>query len=774
MYKFKFFLFTAVSLFVSVSCVDKLDRIDSDSSLSWHIDDVEYLDSIVEYSNSKCISSERWEYDEYGRAIERYRYYLGYNYRSEWSYSDGGKTITVTESKQENSDWQERTKTVIKVIVAGMDSCFDYYNKESGRWKLFLHSELKYDVNGKPLSEYYEYEDRNNSKTEYEYDDQGHCILKKTLAELNGEWTVTNQMECSFDEKGNCVYIKTQMRNATTGKMIGDSLVEHSYDNQNRETGYMMMKWDYGESSWTGKQKYALAYDDRGNVIENTIYVWNNSSKEWMPQDKSTKSFDSEGRITSDASYVWRDGEWIGIGMKYEKCYDNNGNLIYNATYCWSATDSCWVIQSTQTDEYDSDGNLIHSVSDDTSTPYRSSVEIIYENGVVTKKEYHYNEDNEMFQIDCTETFLDEYGRTTCVHQSICYFGEWREIEKNYFTYDSAGNRISSLRYIFYEGQWMLFGGEKYEEERDGNTVIRTKYTWDLGTKKWQETGSRRMVTYDEQDRIIKIETGWYRWDGQNSYYWDGDSKTEYTYDSYGNKSGFITSTWNTITKEWGFYKKEEYEFDADGNQLSWASFYYSEDSDSWICEKKWVAEYDSNGNQTLLINNIWTDIWTISQKTISVYDSDGRLSDVISYQMDYVINDWVGSNRTIYIYDPETKTNQGYNLTYDTRTKSWTGKRTERKTGSNGNLIQETIYEWKDEHWVMNTDSKYDFMGNLVAYSTYYKNLDEVAFMETEYIYDSKNRLITTIRRKDGVEVYRKATYYSVHKGIKAIDGYK
>ena len=768
-----FIVLSAISF--TVSCTKDEIILDRDSSLIWHVGDVEYLDSIVEYDNNRLLTRNVWTYDEYGRLTEviGYSALWGNNYRREYIYSEGGKRITVVELVNDKGLWVERNKSE-RMIVAQNDTCTDYYRMESGRWVLINQVEEIYDDAGRPVTIISYHPDNGTSfKSEYKYDSRGNCIQEKVFDGKNDDWVLSKEVECSYDERGNCIYAKSQRIDINTGSISGDSLMEQSFDDKNRRTSYSLMKWDRSNASWAGKQKYSMAFDERGNVIENVTYVWDTTKKDWQPEDKTSKSYDEEGRLTSDANYVWLDGKWAGSGIKYDKAYDSNGNLILDAMYVWDNSENSWAFRSSITNEYDSDGNKTHSITKEEG----EVEEYIWEDGKkIREKRYYSFATGELLSASRCVSYADEKGNDTLIVEYDWLQEKWQKNEIIRYTYDDSGEQNSNYIYHLQNGEWVLSNGFKYEVSREGNTQTRQKYVWDSFYQRWQEISSKEVLTYDEAGRIKLFETKQKVWDDAVNTHWDDDKRIEYSYDSNGNNTGFVVSYWYNTDNKWIYGEKQEYAFDAAGNKIMEAHYMCDNVKEIWMGGSKWTAEFDDKGNQTLLMSYKWAEEygWEPSAKTITVYDEEGNILDRAKYEMSYINDawDWQGTTRTIYMFDPETKTHKEYNLTFSFLTQSWEGDRTEREIDVQGNLVCEIVYKWKDEQWFRNTETTYDSRGNKTSYSSYQPNQDGESLIEIAYSYDSKNRLVGTVRSLNGNVVYTRNVYYSVHKDIKLIDG--
>lgn len=771
--------FFAVALTAFVSCekeniIIDSEPIDPSSSLIWHLDDVEYLDSITEYNRNGLISRKVWTYDEYGRIVEINEHRTGSSSSGKevWSYSEGGKKITTINYTVRNDSLIERLKSE-RTIVAKNDTCTDYYRKEEGKWVLLEQVEGIYDDEGRPLTLIRYYSDQEiGQKSEFRYDRKGHCTQAYTYYGRGEEWTLTRQVDRSYDERENCIYVKSQSFDINTGIIFGDSIMERSFDMNNRLTSYSLMIRNDDMSSWIGKHKYSLAYDERGNVVENVVYVWDTANNDWQPKDKTSRSYDEKGCLTSDANYIWWEGKWRGFGLKYEKSYDRNGNLVSDFSYAWDERENRWVFRSGITKVFDTDGNVIHTIS---NNGYDFE-EYIWEDGKIIREEKNYSLTGEQLSATRRIEYVDEYGKDTLIEEYHSYkVGEWEKTEIVRYTYDADGNQKSGLTYHLQDGEWVLISGFKCEVTIEGNTETRQKYEWIVGYKRWEESSAKEILTYDEAGRIKMIMTRGKFWDNATDSHWEDETKTEYSYDSYGNKTGITYSYWDRSDKQWRYRKKDEYAFDAAGNQTLEASYMYDGANDRWEGGLMWKAEYDNLGNQILLISYLLGNSKP-SSKTVSMYDEKGDLLERVTYHMTYLdgIWDWQGAKRTIYLFDADTETHREFNLTFNRTTQSWEGNRTDRETDAQGNLISEILYKWDNEQWFKSSETKYDSRGNMVSDCKYGKADGVVACLEMAYKYDSKNRLVETLRIYNGEVLYGQNVSYSVHKDIKVIDGIK
>lgn len=767
----------AISLPVLVCCKDDKQLLDvagnSSVSVKWHYGDVVLLDSTVGYDKTNTkISTTVLFYDEYGRKTDS-NVFSGDGeeccYKTEWSYSEDGKNISVIHYELENGVWKEKIRDII-TVVSERDSCRERYLMENGVWVLYGKFEHACDVNGNTIlqSSYY-ISDNYGAKWEYAYDENGYRTLERYNSWKEDKWSPVHQFDCVYDDRGDCLYRKTMRLDQNSGTLVGDSLIERSFDSLYREDGYSLKIWDRSKTTWVGIRKYALAYDDRGNVIENTGYTWD--VNDWVLNDKTSKTFDEEGRMTSVANYLWSNGAWTGVGFKYEKKYDVNGCLVFEGAYSWNASEGNWVLDVSKSKQYGPDEKTVHYEERDAT----GIVDITLTDTSEIKIQYLIlrTEDGEVIEpVLKSVRNMDDAGRIVQAVSWSWNGEEWMEIDKTILTYDLSSDEASA-RYDYYKqnGEWVLSGGYKYVSIKEGNTVVKQKYVWEAVSKKWKETAVRDVMIYDGSDRITTILSQRKVWDNAVDMHWEDSKRTEYSYDSDGNWTGFVYSYWNGPENIWIYGEKQEYAFDAAGNKIMESNYMFDNNAGKWIGGEKWEAEYDENGNQTLRTCYIWYDQWIPSIKDVLSYDNDGNVSDRANYSYSYRNGawDWIGEYRIIYWFDSETKTYREYNLDYNYATQTWEGNRISWETYESGAVRRETAYSWKDDQWVVVSEKEFDSNGNVLMCSIYdIGGQGYILEQQMEYVYDSMGRLILVIKRDGDTVEY---DYYSVHGNVKIIE---
>ena len=224
---------------------------------------------------------------------------------------------------------------------------------------------------------------------------------------------------------------------------------------------------------------------------------------------------------------------------------------------------------------------------------------------------------------------------------------------------------------------------------------------------------------------------------------WSVLYKTEYSYDSANNNTGYITfwrqspdSSWQSSEKEeftynknnqlisdayyiWDDFEKSwtgagsspyknEYTYNNVGEKiLSIASNWYS-DTNAWIPAGKSEYFYDNSGNDTLALYSHWdyeNKKWIYSEKTKSILSNDVLMEEIHSnYQSDS--SKWKYYYKTGYIY-----TNGNISQIIDsTWNKKWiASNKNDLICNAKGNPILSTRYYWDftKKGWILsNKDS--------------------------------------------------------------------
>jgi len=258
-------------------------------------------------------------------------------------------------------------------------------------------------------------------------------------------------------------------------------------------------------------------------------------------------------------------------------------------------------------------------------------------------------------------------------------------------------------------------------------------------------------LIYDLNGRIIVMETIILN---TQTFLWEKDSKTEYSYDPNGNISQVINEDWYAANESWVPVGKTEYSYDANDNLIQIIDFTWSVSSNQFINSRKvdrtldengletealisswltppgewvevWKYEYDYTVNESLLleIEYVWdedaTD-WVLSWKAEYTYNDDDKLSVTEEFNRDNQARLWTNSWKTTLFYDANGNVDQQLDSTYLEPSGPWQERGLAEYTYDDlYNPLTEIYSQWNATTTQLVLSSKYEYVydnGTLLA----------------------------------------------------------
>jgi len=202
-------------------------------------------------------------------------------------------------------------------------------------------------------------------------------------------------------------------------------------------------------------------------------------------------------------------------------------------------------------------------------------------------------------------------------------------------------------------------------------------------------------------------------YDATNSQ-WVNSSLDEFTYDSYGQNTSDILSTWNSSSGMYEQVSKQEFTYDVNGNITT--EIYYSWDiaSSQWEYYLKWEYTYNSEGVMTLGYSYTWdinTSQWLVAGKDEVTYNSNRNVVLEINYWWDSTTNEWMNSSKTENEYNTVGKVSISTYFMWDMVNNQWmNNSRTEYTYDSGGFLTLEKEFAWNEGTSQWENDYKYEY----------------------------------------------------------------
>ncbi len=453
--------------------------------------------------------------------------------------------------------------------------------------------------------------------------------------------------------------LSTKFKSAQAGRMRLDSIHYEPYNPTTLEfklsskqefiydtNGNEIEKRYYGltNSGWDLSRKEVYEYDSNNNLITEIYYPSKNADGSLRPSSKFEYAFDDAGNKTLDAEYFWYPdlNSWAGI-EKVEYEYDLYGNKIFEKLYGWSISSNDWWGVMYLEDNYDSSG--------------------------VQTLESRYN--------------FDQVGKV------------WHGDYKNIKNVDSNGNVTEEYMYIwnFVIDDWEFLAGFNHVYETINNQKVEFIQNWNSTDSTWHN--SRKVEIIAQADTLL-ITINWKASGGG----WQGISKSEIGYDSFGNEILNISYNWDTDSSDWIGYQKSEYAFDAKGNKLLEAHYRWSVDLNIWVGDgSKYEFEFNSNGNQVLLIYYSWlndSNNWILSQKLVDVYDDNDNHIAIERYNWDRNLGEWIMIWKRPQYFNSQNYLIGWEEFTWETDSNRWKGNdKYEFEPDENGNMVVGIDYNW-------------------------------------------------------------------------------
>jgi len=217
-------------------------------------------------------------------------------------------------------------------------------------------------------------------KKEWDYDEKGNQIRSSQFYwNKNGRsWLKSHETLSEFDLFGNQTLSAYYSYSHDHKRVIGNSKLEYSYDQDQRVWGQISYRWDHLDMDWRFFNKTLNEYPDDNTTIqtsydysnidqildwreyskqkiikqtfttglieEEIIYDWRASMNAWIPNTKIIDQKNTKGQTILYHKYFWNriDSTWRNH-IKKEREYDANGNKTFAVDYWWSDKDSLWV-----------------------------------------------------------------------------------------------------------------------------------------------------------------------------------------------------------------------------------------------------------------------------------------------------------------------------------------------------------------------------------------------------------------------------------------------
>ena len=243
-------------------------------------------------------------------------------WKSEYTYTNEGLWNTEIYSLLENDRWMPSDKCEFSYDENGNTTRELHFKWDEENWTPYYNMENYFGATGLTDSiitsrfdsvwrneskMVYTYEDENitelmisyfnneewqeNSKYEYEYNEDGQLACEIFSTIRNGQWRLSSKDSLCY-ENGQCTERLIYMRTMWGGNgwmLRGKTVFEYDGDLISSQTSYTA-GWGGGDMSFDGKTDFH--YDSYGELVSKTTSIFNES--EWIVRDEYTNHFDTE------------------------------------------------------------------------------------------------------------------------------------------------------------------------------------------------------------------------------------------------------------------------------------------------------------------------------------------------------------------------------------------------------------------------------------------------------------------------------------------------
>ena len=286
-----------------------------------------------------------------------------------------------------------------------------------------------------------------------------------------------------------------------------------------------------GWGTYRIRARYEYTYDALGRK---TSFTDSSSS-----YNKYEFSYNSEGVITSETLYSeWAQGKWMS-NSKTDYTYNSNGKILLESIKGYSYAGS---------------------------GPFEAKADYVY----------------------------DSVGNLTLLTRSRLNSGNWINVSKNEYLYDSASNKIQQFDCTWnsYTSKWINNNKDIFTFDKNGNNIMTTRYWWKNSA--WAKLDKTEYSYDTNKNNTVKIS---YSWDTKTAS-WIGSQKSEYSFNTNNKLTGKIFYMWDSPTASWIVSEKIEDVFDNNGNitlhkDIRWASY-----SSTWLEPDITTYYYSSGSNK--------------------------------------------------------------------------------------------------------------------------------------------------------------------------------
>lgn len=501
---------------------------------------------------------------------------------------------------------------------------------------------------------------------------------------------------------------------------------EFTYDYNARVTSNDMYVYDSTLKIWGNDEKMTISYNEAGQLTMYFYQWWNDDLQRWIDENQYTIEYNTNGDVVKEEMYredfdqdslrFIKRGEY-----KHEYFFDGNNNEIGSIYYIWNNQDSEWMPDS--------------------------------------KNEYLYQDGYELM-----------FGAYMWDNDKKIWIGHWKFEHQIVPGFDLLGSIY--YHWDYEQDKWYISDKTTYEVTTGDDGVSVTETHWSIDNQAGTLVYDTKSVYTNQYANSHDLYSSFrniinYRWNPIADT-WVSYSKTNNTFDSYGNITLRVDSIWRSINEQepaWLIELMIESNVNAAGliSDYVVTNWYFNGISNNITTKNKGLFTYNDKNQKIMEVYQGWDfdgQIWKNRNKTAYEYNADGKIITEFWYDSyDPGTMQWRLSRRveSDYNADGSQALNAYYELDMETQTLKLTYK-TENRIDAYGETVLEQNIQWntylKQEIINHKREKIYDEQRNLLSETYINSNLNwdgsmyhlEIEGEKIENTYNTLGKLLTTI----------------------------
>lgn len=239
---------------------------------------------------------------------------------------------------------------------------------------------------------------------------------------------------------------------------------------------------------------------------------------------------------------------------------------------------------------------------------------------------------------------------------SIQYFynedGSWLVDEVSKYSYNSMQQLESEVSYIedSLKPVWVKSYKSDFIYDNDNRIYRILGAEWNEDLEEWKADDEELVMIYDNNGNLLEMTYGYF--EGEKLV---GDYKIEYQYRDTDEALELETaSSYNSSSSSWEFDTKTEYKYNSQGNRERITEYTYDRDNEVWLITMKQELSHNSSGQIESALQYFWiagSSSWQeLGQRTYTYDAKNNPQSESYAYSKED--GKWANTIRFTFSYD--------------------------------------------------------------------------------------------------------------------------